>query len=274
MCCQSSCKLAAAGVKCRPQYGECDVDEVCTGLNPECPSDMGAPPTQDCTTTDGEASNCYAGSCLTGLNKQCTTFNDGVAQLNCDAQPQIFAQMPSTCTALTCSPVAEAPSWNCLQVSDKKQVTTVEETAEGTTTRLQDIWLSGAVDGSPLCGGDKSRCRGNVCVNDVEVCSPGSFLETGRAECVPCSTGCAACTGPSLYECTACTFGSISGGDAPGFGRCPTSAEQCALVAGCVGTGVVDGDGISRAAGAQDLTYTAQHFAVVAGSLLLVIITF
>lgn len=32
-------------------------------------------------------------------------------------------------------------------------------------------------------------------------------------------------------------------------------------LAGCVGTGAVDGDGISRTAGAQDLKYTAQHFA-------------
>lgn len=235
LCCQSSCKLASAGVTCRSEQNECDAEEVCSGASPACPSDMGAPPATACTTAQGEASTCYAGECVDGLDQQCTTFNGGVAQRSCDAEPSIYAQIPSECTKLTCSPVDEAPSWNCLQSESKQQISTVEVDGEESITKLQDIWLSGAIDGTAICGGAGStmRCRANACVADQTSCPEDSYLETGRAECVSCSEGCDGCVGPSLYECTACKFGALTGDLARGFDRCPISAEQCALVAGC-----------------------------------------
>ena len=64
LCCQSSCKLASAGVLCRSAAGECDVPEECTGDSPVCPSDMGEAPSSECTTSQGESSTCYGGSFL------------------------------------------------------------------------------------------------------------------------------------------------------------------------------------------------------------------
>src|SRR5690242_16319310 len=40
VCCDSSCQLLPATTVCRPAGDACDVQETCTGTDPQCPADV------------------------------------------------------------------------------------------------------------------------------------------------------------------------------------------------------------------------------------------
>eukprot|EP00079_Xenopus_tropicalis_P034385 XP_017948156.1 PREDICTED: zinc metalloproteinase-disintegrin-like batroxstatin-2 [Xenopus tropicalis] len=68
--CCSNCKIKAAGEVCRERNDDCDLEDVCDGTSPWCPSDRfqanGAP----CGKGEGY---CYNGTCPT-MQRQCTSL--------------------------------------------------------------------------------------------------------------------------------------------------------------------------------------------------------
>jgi hypothetical protein len=74
------------------------------------------------------------------------------------------------------------------------------------------------------------QCIGSACTTittETSACGANEYLEASRGLCVGCATGCSGCTGPSIYECTSCTFGTLLSN------RCPVSLAQCELVDDC-----------------------------------------
>src|SRR5436190_15594172 len=42
VCCDGTCQLLPATTVCRPAGDACDVEETCTGADPQCPADVSA----------------------------------------------------------------------------------------------------------------------------------------------------------------------------------------------------------------------------------------
>ncbi|MFQ5592364.1 MAG: hypothetical protein ACE5HE_14480, partial [Phycisphaerae bacterium] len=77
------CDGQPAGTVCRPAAGECDVDEVCDGVTPDCPPDAYAPAGTDCgdpgdTDCDNPDTCDGAGSCLPNTEPDGTPCDDGL----------------------------------------------------------------------------------------------------------------------------------------------------------------------------------------------------
>ncbi|KAF4518677.1 hypothetical protein B566_EDAN002711 [Ephemera danica] len=65
--CCNNCRLRQKGIVCREQTNECDLPEVCDGLNGQCPSDVYKKNGNPCSSHGGY---CFNGYCPT-LNLQC-----------------------------------------------------------------------------------------------------------------------------------------------------------------------------------------------------------
>ncbi|XP_021693626.1 disintegrin and metalloproteinase domain-containing protein 12 [Aedes aegypti] len=67
-CCDlDSCQVKAAGIKCRPETGECDLAEHCDGQSAACPRDVYLRDTEPCA---GGKAYCFKGQCRT-RDSQC-----------------------------------------------------------------------------------------------------------------------------------------------------------------------------------------------------------
>ncbi|XP_029723326.2 disintegrin and metalloproteinase domain-containing protein 12-like [Aedes albopictus] len=67
-CCDlDSCQVKTAGIKCRPEAGECDLAEHCDGQSAVCPRDVYLRDTEPCA---GGKAYCYKGQCRT-RDSQC-----------------------------------------------------------------------------------------------------------------------------------------------------------------------------------------------------------
>ncbi|KAL1920889.1 uncharacterized protein VTP21DRAFT_11524 [Calcarisporiella thermophila] len=65
--CCDKCQLKPANVPCRPAISHCDIPEMCTGTNPDCPSDNHIPDGTDCGP---DGLKCASGQC-TSRDAQC-----------------------------------------------------------------------------------------------------------------------------------------------------------------------------------------------------------
>ncbi|KAJ2726450.1 hypothetical protein GGI07_000588 [Coemansia sp. Benny D115] len=86
LCCKQ-CKIVPKNTVCRPQYSECDVQEVCDGESSECPPDSHVKDGASCGKSSGL--ECASGQCTsrdaqcaarggsTGLTKRCTISMGG-----------------------------------------------------------------------------------------------------------------------------------------------------------------------------------------------------
>ena len=66
-CCNSQCRFKDSLSVCRPSAGQCDIEDYCTGLLSDCPTDAYI---QDSTTCNNNQSYCFSGQCKT-YNIQC-----------------------------------------------------------------------------------------------------------------------------------------------------------------------------------------------------------
>jgi cysteine-rich repeat protein len=64
-CCSSSCQIESAGTVCRWPAGQCDIEETCNGIDPECPVDGLVLDGTTCDDGDSCTSNdrCQGGAC-------------------------------------------------------------------------------------------------------------------------------------------------------------------------------------------------------------------
>ncbi|XP_044003576.1 disintegrin and metalloproteinase domain-containing protein 11 isoform X10 [Aphidius gifuensis] len=83
--CCSSCKLLPRGTVCRDSLNECDLPEVCTGDNGQCPIDVYKKNGKPCANNQ---SYCFGGFCP-DLNTQCSQvwgYDGGAADMQCFEQ--------------------------------------------------------------------------------------------------------------------------------------------------------------------------------------------
>eukprot|EP00118_Oscarella_pearsei_P003076 m.12800 g.12800 ORF g.12800 m.12800 type:complete len:797 (+) comp24295_c0_seq1:78-2468(+) len=71
-CCRN-CQLAPRGMVCRSVAGDCDIEEKCTGVDRQCPSNVFERDGTNCTGSGQEAGLCYHAMCHT-RTEQCLLF--------------------------------------------------------------------------------------------------------------------------------------------------------------------------------------------------------
>jgi hypothetical protein len=62
--CCNSCKFSPKGLLCRPVFGDCDIEEKCTGNDASCPPDQVKGPGTECLDNRYGEGTCYSGECL------------------------------------------------------------------------------------------------------------------------------------------------------------------------------------------------------------------
>ncbi|KAG0329085.1 hypothetical protein BGZ99_003469 [Dissophora globulifera] len=115
--CCLNCQLRPAGQVCRKAISECDIQEVCSGTSPTCPTDVRVPNQTPCTgTANVTGLQCANGICTSrdlqcqqqdraGVTKQCSsstscdlTCNDpSGAAMTCSQIPGVFFADGSPC---------------------------------------------------------------------------------------------------------------------------------------------------------------------------------
>jgi cysteine-rich repeat protein len=103
-CCSSSCQLESSATVCRATAGPCDVEETCTGTDPNCPVDGFEPGSTECR---GMAGDCDVAENCTGTDPNCpadafepdmTSCNDGdQCTLDDECQSGSCVGDPETC---------------------------------------------------------------------------------------------------------------------------------------------------------------------------------
>ncbi len=136
-CCRD-CRVvpAADQVVCREARGECDQEEVCNGLNAQCPGDVFSDAGLVCADSDGNAGSCYLGQCV-ALATTCVQAGELYDE---------ELQAPS-----------EVCDWSCAELACNAD--------EFTCVHLQGL---AAPDGA-ACG-QGMQCVEGQCVADVDQC--------------------------------------------------------------------------------------------------------
>jgi len=76
-CCDpSTCSTRAAGHKCRPADGWCDIDEQCDGVESTCPMDLHKEIGRRCNDTNGDVGACLGKHCV-NRDHVCTSITQG-----------------------------------------------------------------------------------------------------------------------------------------------------------------------------------------------------
>ncbi len=96
-CCSSECQIEPAGTLCRAEYGFCDVEEVCDGVNDSCPADDFAGSDTVCRLG---RELCDATEFCTGVDPFCPLNLLEPAGTECRASVDDFCDVAETCTGV------------------------------------------------------------------------------------------------------------------------------------------------------------------------------
>ncbi|MDX2166323.1 MAG: choice-of-anchor Q domain-containing protein [Deltaproteobacteria bacterium] len=113
-CCTATCQLRAQNEVCRPAAGDCDQDDVCTGVSPECPADAKQPTSQVCRPE--AADGCDIAEFCSGIDNGCPAdLRRGDGALCRPANPDALGcDIAEVCDGGVCQPDAKAqPGSQC-----------------------------------------------------------------------------------------------------------------------------------------------------------------
>jgi len=255
VCTRDVCKTGScshpsgnAGVSCRVAVTECDLEEVCDGASPNCPTDAYKTNGTVCTD-DGKL--CSVDACQSGL---CTHLagNTGTAcraaagdcdlaeacdgaSINCpaDSYKPDGTGCPSDgifCTRDECiSGACSHPSDDGTACSDYNVCTSADKCANSQCVGTQ---IPGCT-----CVGDADCDDTNPC-NGAEQCSAGSCVPGNVLDCDDKNT----CTNDSCDPSSGCKHTNVSDGAACDDGKYCTSTDEC-QGGTCVGKASLDCSG-------------------------------
>lgn len=226
--------LVDAGSVCRPAVGTCDVEEVCDGESPVCPTDTFVATGEACD--DGFCDG--LGACTSGCTPgtACSTGNACErGEIECSGgEPRCVSVGPASAGT-----VCRAALGPC----------DAEEACDGASTACPDDGFrsastvcraaSGLCDLDETCTGSSALCPGDAFVSAGEACPDGfcDGLGTCSSGCTPgaaCSTG-----NPCEIGRIDCAMGMprcVGAGAAPAGTVCRDAAGVCDVAETCTGS--------------------------------------
>ncbi len=204
-CCAQSCQgILASSVVCRSSKGDCDLQETCTGLSPDCPSDSFKPPNTTCRSTLGA---CDAPETCTGYTPTCPNQNLPLPSSVMCREPSGVCTLPTYCDGL---------SFGCPGVQYRNTTCRLAENS----CDIADV----CVVGNANCPANIYQPAGTPCVTDGTVCLANKTVCSGdSASCIlnglPDSCDTPGVVDPVPFELTTCLSSVCLGG-----GECTSTA--------------------------------------------------
>lgn len=225
-CCSSSCQFEGSGTVCRSALGACDLQEVCTGASPVCPSDMKStaacrPAVDVCDapeTCDGSNNDCpadtfqsssvvcraSAGACdiaesCTGSSSECP--GDVLEPSTIVCRPSTGAcDVAENCNGASAACPSDGKVLAGMECRPSAGICDIAESCDGVGNACPS---DGFQSSSVVCRGSAGACDiAENCTGSSSEC-PVDVLEPSTIVCRPSNGACdlaEACTGTSA-EC-------------------------------------------------------------------------